>query len=154
MDDHELIQQIKAKTFPRIRELMVSRYKESVLDAQHFFSHCLHVELDFSSEELAEEPSPEALEWLCSAPLTDLAVTLLWAVAAVVTNGIFVSSDENIAAVVASIDLEEAVRVTGMKRDDVSFVLKQMAESLVEVIREHTVIDVEIDRQPVQLKSL
>ena len=148
MNGDELIQQMKAKIFPRIRDLMVSRYNEAIAD-QEFVDSLARLGLDNPPE--PAEPSLEALEWMLNVPLTDLAVTLLWAVAAKATEGTFISSDENVAAVVTSIDLEEVVRLTGMKEDDMPFVLKQMAESLVEIIHEHTAIDVQIDRQALRL---
>jgi hypothetical protein len=148
MDANELINEIKKKTFPRIRDLMALRYKEATMDEQ--------IAESFSGwdaikpSEPAEIP-PEIFWRLLDAPLKDLAVHLLWTMFAAKTGDTFIISKKSVDKVVASIDEKEVVRVTGFKPEDAVFVIKQMAESLVEVVREHSVIYIEMDRQPFRL---
>ena len=154
MDDHELIQQMKAKTLSRIRDRVVLIYKKAALDDQAFFSQCLHLDpwaLDYLSE--PAEPSPEALEWMCGAPLTDMAVSLLWAVEEAATRRTFVASSDNLAAVTKTMDFKDLARTTGFKEEDVSFILLHMTDSLVLIIREHVTIEIQIDRQPLRLQA-
>ncbi|TSC84022.1 MAG: hypothetical protein G01um101413_825 [Parcubacteria group bacterium Gr01-1014_13] len=147
MNDRELVEQMKAKILPRIRDLMVSRYKEATTDEQM----AENVPGWDPSPSDPVEPSAEVLEWMLSAPLTDVAVHLLWTVTAASTNGTFVANDENVASAIASIDQNEVARFTGFKPEDVPFVISQMAESLVEIIRERNIIYIDIDRQPFRL---
>ncbi len=149
MDGDQLIQRVKAKTFLRIQDLMISRDKETIVDPK-FVDSWLQLGLG-DPPTRPVEPSLEAIEWVWSASLTTMAIDLLWAVTAVATNRTFISNENNITAAVDSIGIEEVVRATGLKPEDVPVVLKQMAESLVEVIREHAVIFVEIDRKKFRL---
>ncbi len=148
MDSNELIDQMKVKTFFRIRDLMVSRYKEATTDQE--MSEVVVGWDTMSSFEL-KEPPLELIEKLLKAPLYDVAVHLLWTIAAAANSNIFIASEENIAKVVGSIKLEEVVRVTGMKPEDASFTLEQMVESLVEIIRQETSVHFEIDHRKYQL---
>ena len=147
MNDRELVEQMKAKILPRIRDLMVSRYKEATTDEQM----AENVPGWDPSPSDPVEPSAEELEWMLSAPLTDLAVHLLWAVATESDHEVFIVSDDNINAAVARIDVGEVVRATGFKPEDVPFVIRQMAASLVEVVQEHTKIDVYIYHEQYRL---
>jgi len=156
MKDDELIDQMKAGVMPRIRDLMSRRHKEA-LDSPEFAQMCadageavpepLNLPLD-------EESWAEVQSVLNShGSLTTIAVGLLWAVAAMADEGVFVSNEVSVAVAVTCVDVKSLVPETGMSEDDISFVLQQMAESLKEVILAHTSIMVLIDESTIDLRA-
>lgn len=151
MNDLELIEKIKEKTFSRIRDLMSSRYKEAA--AQQLEAEIAPGWDTTNPPEPAELP-PELFWRLLNAPLTDLAVHLLQTIFVAKIDDTFVASKKNVDKMVATIDQKEVVRVTGFKPEDAAFVLDKMAESLVEVVREYSVIYIEVDRQRLRLCML
>lgn len=155
MKDDYLIEQMKAGVMPRIRDLMSRRHKES-LDTPEFAQMCADrgvaapepLVLPLDEETWADVQS--VLNSLGS--LTTIAVSLLWAVAAMADDGVFVSTEISVAVAVSCVDIKDLVPETGMREEDISFVLQQMAESFKEVVRTHTSIMVLINRKPVDLR--
>lgn len=156
MKDDELIEQMKAGVMPRIRDLMSRRHKEA-LDSPEFAQMCADAgEAVPESLELPldEETWAEVQSVLNShGSLTTIAVSLLWAVAAMADEGVFVSNEKSVAVAVALVDLRDLAHESGMGQVDTLFVLQQMAESFKEVVRAHTSIMVLINRKPVDLQA-
>ncbi len=151
MDTDELVREMKAKTFPRIRDLMISRYKEATADPHTDVGEWLSV--FFGPLEEGEEPSSEMLEYMWGGSLTEMAVHILWAVENVSVKRIFTANHENLAAAVKVIYTKALARDTGLQEEDVPFTLLHMVDSLALIIHEHATIDIQIDNKSLRLQA-
>ncbi len=166
MKDRELVEEIIFGTFPLIRDLVISIAKEALVspefvsyykeltESPEFIDYCREQGVDPSeSLDMSSEPSFETSKVGWNAPLTDMVVQVLWVVLAAANGGVFIASESNVANAIATINIQEVVHDTGLDQKYIPFVLAQVGKSLIEVVRKHALIEVEIDRQVVRLIS-
>lgn len=154
MQDRELLEKIFESAFPRIKDLASLIYQRASLNQDHI-DDCASLDLDPLEAVVLplDEDTLAVVRTLWRSPVSTIAVSLLRVVARQADEGIFISNDTNVTSAIASIDHDDLVRKTGLERADIPFVLQQVADSLVEVIGQHSPIDVLINRQPIQLRS-
>lgn len=154
MNGRELIQRVYDATITRIR------------DIDDFYRRAAAKELDEEIAagnwpELVGVPHPppdpareaELTRLLWGAILSDITVSLLWAIAPQATDGEFAVNEASVAAACATIKDDELKRDTGLRDEHVRPVLEKVAEALIEVVRAHGTIEIDIDRRPYRLRA-
>ena len=149
MEIDELVQQMKARSFPHLRDRMAQKFKEDIADMGSDTTWLVA----FLGPEEAAEPSPQTLEWLWDAPLTEMAVHLLWAVEKVSAKRIFTANDKSVDLAIRAVYPKALALATGLKEKEITIPLLQMTSSLLEIISEHGTIDIEIDGKPLRLQA-
>ena len=154
VDSNKLVRLVVKGTYPRIRDLIIAKHL-SVDVEEALIRMCAEFGLKVPYEPPFDEQSMAIIEsHVWSVPLSCVVKQLFRAAAERAIDGVFVVNEANMTVVVgyATANLEDLARKTGLKPSDLLFILGQVAESLVAVVREHKVIDFQINQQLFQLR--
>ena len=152
MTDDELIAQVIAGTLPRIKDIRdaVSKEGDEELRRQIADGHWPElVGLPLGPPSPTMEEATTRIVW--GAPLTDMAVQMLWAILSEAGGGVFIVNERRVAAACAAMDDGELKDATGIPDAHRRTVLDRMAEAFVELVRTRGPIDIAIDGTPIRL---
>jgi hypothetical protein len=147
------VDELVTATLPGIQQLADDVHRRAVREARTL--DALSATLSGSSADESDSTplSPVIIKEIWKAALSDVAVGLLWAIAARASNREFVCSRAAIEAAVDTIDREELARETGVPGDDLRFALAQMGTTLEALVGRRGTCEVSIDRQLFLLRS-
>lgn len=152
MKDRDLIELIYEKTISRITDIReaVSREADEELRAQIGRGDWPELE-GVEIGPMDPERETEIARFVWGAPLTDLAVHLMWGILAKAPDGEFVVDETSIAEVRAALDMDELKDSTGIADEHLGPVLERLAEAFIEIVRAHGTVETAIDGTPFRL---
>jgi hypothetical protein len=148
MDDRELIEEMIAGTHSRIREIAMAVCKKADEEVEQEMR-----KLGETLEPLSDEDADTLIKWTWHAPLTDMAVHLIRAIAARATAGECIVDEISVAAACAKIADADLKRATGIPDEHLRTVLLKMGEALIDVARARGPIEIAIDRRPYRIRA-
>lgn len=151
MKDRVLIDLLIACTLPKIRELTVAMHRHATSERGTLDSIVSVITGRTVPPEPLDDVSQRVVDGLWKAPLTDISVHLLRAVAHDAVDGEFVATRGAVAKAWASVTPEFLQPKTGIHADDIRLVKPAMGEAFLEVVDQHAPIDVSINRKQIRI---